>query len=510
MGQAARKQTNEERLADFFSQFAYDPLGFVRACFPWGVEHTHLEKEKLEDWQKARLIEIGEQARSHKFDGSTAVDPILQATASGHGIGKSAFCAMVIIWIMCTRPECQGVVSANSRPQLKTKTWKELAKWLAMFEEFIGCDWFECSVADLWLRHKQRKATWRVDGTAWEEHNTEAYQGLHAKHSTAFIIFDEASWIPVGIFDVAFGAMKDGEPMWFVFGNPTRNTGYFKKIFKRLRHRWSTMQVDSRNCRITNKREIQKDIDDHGEDSDYVRVRIRGLFPRSAATQLIPNDVVHASAHHHKGRADRLTPLIVGLDVAREGDDESVMAIRRGTDAFTEEWKVFRNLDGNQLGGEVAEFCRQRDMIGDPVDAIFVDVTGVGWSAYDFLKHRGFPVYPVNFGGSPRNERVYLYKGAEMWVSMREWMKEGGRIPEDEILHDQLTGRNKQFTPTDRMFLEPKKVMKAEGRDSPDRADALALTFASHIARRRIVDGKFVRRGARQKAQSDYNPLEAA
>jgi hypothetical protein len=506
VAEAQYEPTKDEELAAHFEQYIFDPLGFVLSCFPWGVEGTHLADAELEDWQRNRLIEIGEKVRANDFNGKDPVEAIRQATASGHGIGKGAFVGMIVHWIMATRPECQGVISANSKPQLKGKTFKELIKWNDMFRETTGCEWFEISLADLWMRHRNYKATWRVDGVAWEERKTEAYQGLHAKHSTAFIILDEASIIPAGVFDVCDGAMKTGEPMFLVFGNPTSNTGYFKKIFKRLRHRWSTLHVDSRTCRITNKKEIQKDIDDHGEDSDYVRIRIRGVFPRSAATQLIPNDVVNAAAYHNDGKSDRLDPLIVGVDVAREGDDESVVAFRRGVDAVTLPWQIHRGLDGNQLGGEVAEFCRQRDLIGDPVDAIFVDYTGVGSSVYDFLSHRGFPVYKVNFGGKPRKERIYLYKGPEMWVGMRDWMEEGGRIPDDPVLHDQLTGRRKEFTPTDRMLLESKKIMKAEGNDSPDRADALALTFASHVAKRKIRDGKFVQRHA-QKAKTDYDPL---
>ena len=501
---AAFEVNRDEEWSRFFAQFVEDPLGFVLACYPWGVKGTILEKRKIQKWQREELEALGDHIKAQKFNGNDPVEAYLAGISSGHGIGKSAFLAWVSDFIFHTRPDSQGTITANTYTQLQTKTFKELVKWTGLLKETTGCDWAQISTAELWMRHRDFPATWFLRGVSSKRENSEAFAGQHEAPSSPYYIFDEGSGVPDEIYDVAHGGLTDGEPFWFVFGNPTRNQGFFKRIFTHLRHRWRTKQIDSRDVEFTNKREIQKWVDDLGEDSDFVRVRVRGLFPKSAATQLIPNDVVHAACYHNEPDVDQLAPLVLGVDCAREGDDESVVAIRRGLDAATEPWSFFRGLDGNQLGGEVAEICRLRAAVSDPVDAIFVDATGIGASVYDFLNHRGFPVYDIHFGGKPDDERTYLYKGPEMWVAMREWMKEGGRIPEDPVLATQLTGRNKEFTPTDRMFLQSKKIMKSEGVGSPDRADALALCFASPVERRSGIGSS----RSRPTAVVDYNVME--
>jgi hypothetical protein len=115
--------------------------------------------------------------------------------------------------------------------------------------------------------------------------------------------------------------MTDGEPIFIACGNPTRNTGKFQRItFGNERERWTRFSVDSRNSRFTNKEQIKQWIEDYGEDSDFVRVRVRGECPRVGSTQLIPNDVVTA-CRKYKAYSSGSLPKIMSVDVARFGDD---------------------------------------------------------------------------------------------------------------------------------------------------------------------------------------------
>ena len=82
------------------------------------------------------------------------------------------------------------------------------------------------------------------------------------------------------------------EIVWAVFGNPTRNTGRFKECFGSLRHRWNGQQVDSRTVSFTNKTQIDQWVKDYGEDCDFVRVRVRGEFPRAGSMQFIDSERV--------------------------------------------------------------------------------------------------------------------------------------------------------------------------------------------------------------------------
>ncbi|MCP4450735.1 MAG: terminase, partial [Planctomycetes bacterium] len=219
---------------------------------------------------------------------------IREAIASGHGIGKSALVAWLILWAMSTKVDTKGVVTANTERQLKTKTWAELGKWHRLS---ICSHLFEFTATALFCSDKEFEKTWRVDQVVWSERNTEAFAGLHNKGNRILLVFDEASGIPDTIWEVSEGALTDEETeiIWVAFGNPTRNTGRFKTIFGRLRHRWKTRHIDSRQVPGTNKKQIQEWVDDYGEDSDFVRVRVKGVFPRAGSNQFIAGDVVEGA-----------------------------------------------------------------------------------------------------------------------------------------------------------------------------------------------------------------------
>ncbi|EBI0451191.1 terminase, partial [Salmonella enterica subsp. enterica serovar Cerro] len=179
------------------------------------------------------------------------------ATSSGHGIGKSALTAWVILYIMSTRPFCKGVVTANTSEQLRTKTWGELGKWK---KRCITGHWFEYNngKGNMNIYHVDHMESWRCDGQTCREENSESFAGLHAANSSPFYIFDEASAVPDKIWEVAEGGLTDGEPFWFAFGNPTRNTGRFRECFRKFKHRWRRKQIDSRLAKMTNKELIEE------------------------------------------------------------------------------------------------------------------------------------------------------------------------------------------------------------------------------------------------------------
>src|SRR5262252_4287176 len=128
----------------------------------------------------------------------------------------------------------------------------------------------------------------------------------------------------------AEGGCTDGEPIFIACGNPTRNTGKFQRItFGNERERWTRFSVDSRNSKFTNKEQIAEWIADYGEDSDFVRVRVRGECPRAGSTQLIPSDAVAACRKFTASGFESL-PVILAVDVARFGDDRSVIGVRQG------------------------------------------------------------------------------------------------------------------------------------------------------------------------------------
>ena len=472
----------ELRLAEECSQYYADPYGWVLWAFDWG--RGDLEGWDGPDvWQRDILNEIGEQVRERGFDGVNPVDPIQMAVASGHGIGKSALTAWLILWIMSTRPFSKGIVTANTSDQLKTKTWAELGKWRS---RCIVGHWFEYNSGkgSMMLYHKSYSESWRVDAQTCREENSEAFAGLHAASGTPFYIFDEASAVPDKIEEVAKGGLTDGEPMFFKFGNPTRNSGHFSRAFGSEKERWTTWQIDSRTAKMTNKRLIARWIEDYGEDSDFVRVRVRGMFPRASDMQYIATDDVSASMSASPGRYLGDDPLICGVDLARGGGDKCRIVFRRGRDAKSEKSYMIpgeKSRDSMRVVSLIASVLDRHKP-----DVTFVDETGLGGPIADRLSQLGYHVVGVNFGSNAEDTKHYGNKVAEMWSRMRAWIQAGGSLPKEPELERELTCREFFHDAKDRLFLEPKDVMKKDGRPSPDWADAIALTFAFKVPKRQM------------------------
>lgn len=471
-------------LANAVAEYYDDPLGFVLFAFPWGQPGTPLASIKgPRRWQWEFLEWLGEEIRGRGFDGVEAVEPIQRATSSGHGIGKSALVAMLLNFIMSTRPHCKGVVTANTSDQLRTKTWGELGKWLRMS---VTAHWFDFNTGkgNLSLVSKSHPETWRVDAQTCREENSESFAGLHAANSTPFYIFDEASAVPDKIWEVSDGGLTDGEPMRFVFGNPTRNSGRFFECFNRQRHRWANVQIDSRSVQGTNKKLLDQMIEDWGEDSDYCRVRVRGLFPSAGDLQFIPtSDVEAAIARDTPNPVDWSAPVILGVDVARYGDDNTVIQPRIGRDAKSFPAKVYPKQSTMDTVHRVIEYMDEFRTLGHAVDAVIVDGVGVGGGVVDRLRELGYPVHDVNGGGQATRSDKYRNKNAEMWAGMKAMIADGLCLPDDRDLVADLTGREYGFTEKHQLQLEKKDDMKKRGLSSPDRADALALTFAVPISK---------------------------
>jgi hypothetical protein len=210
--------------------------------------------------------------------------PVQHAVASGHGVGKSALVAWLLLWAMATQPSTRGVVTANTETQLKTKTktWAELGKWHRLA---LSHNWCDLGASALVSALPETEQGGRIDMVPWAAHNAEAFAGLHNKGSRVLLVFSEASAIADPIWETAEGALTDAgtEIVWVVFGNPTRTAGRFFECFNRFRKRWLTSQVDSRKVSLTDKRQLARWVADYGEDSDFVRVRVRGHFPRAGS-----------------------------------------------------------------------------------------------------------------------------------------------------------------------------------------------------------------------------------
>jgi hypothetical protein len=285
---------------------------------------------------------------------------------------------------------------------------------------------------------------------------------------------------------VAEGGLTDGEPHIYLFGNPTRSNGKFHRVcFGAETARWKQTIIDSRTSRFTNKDLINEWIEDYGEDSDFVRVRVRGLPPRASDAQYISSDLVYEAQKRPIVVLD--DPLVCGLDVARGGGDRCVFRFRRGTDA--------RSIAPVVIPGEQSRDSMRLISVADdllsryPITMMFVDGTGIGGPICDRLRQMGHRnVMEIQFGAESPDPKLANMR-AYMWSRTRDWLRLGAidSLPELEV---DLTGPGYHHDKRDRLVLESKDSMKARGLASPDHGDALALTFAGSPRRKVVSSGR--------------------
>ncbi len=461
------------QLAQDIARFAHDPLGHVLYVYPWGQPGTSLAKKSgPRAWQVKILRDIGDRLAAGAAD---AGEVIKEAVASGHGVGKSALVSWLIKWAMETCVDCRGVATANTFIQLMTKTWPELTKWHQMS---LTKGWFNVTATAFISTLPGHDKTWRFDAVPWSQTNTEAFAGLHNEGKRLILIFDEASAIIDKVWEVAEGALTDEntEIIWCAFGNPTRNHGRFWDCFRgKTKASWTTFQVDSRTVPGINLVQVAKWVAEYGEDSDFVRVRVRGVFPRAGSLQFIATDDV-AAAMRRPCYGYEASGKVMGVDVARHGDDESVLCFRQGRKVFP--FKRLRITDLMQLAARVAEAIDEFKPV-----MVFVDATGMGWGVVDRLVQMKYTnVVGVQVGEKPDDESRFRRRRDELWHRMREAIQDGASLPNDPILEGDLTIPEYGFDDKQRYVLESKDDMKARGVSSPDSGDALAVSYFAPVA----------------------------
>jgi len=467
-------------------RLADDPEAFVLFAFPWGQPNTPLHKfAGPRKWQRKVLRDIAEHIRANR--GQLQMDTLRKAVSSGRGIGKSALVSWLILWMLTTRIGSTVIVSANSEAQLRSVTWGELTKWAAMI---INNHWWEISATKLtpakWVSElverdlKKGTRYWAAEGKLWSEENPDSYAGVH-NHDGMMLIFDEASGIPDAIWSVGAGFFTENilDRYWFAFSNPRRNQGYFFECFNAKRAFWDTTQVDARTVEDTDKQVYEQIIAEYGEDSAQAKVEVYGEFPSEGDDQFISPRLVDEAMAREQYK-DMTAPLVMGIDPARGGADSTVIVLRRGRDLVA--IKRFHGEDTMMIVGRIIDLMEEFKPT-----MVVMDEGGLGYGILDRLNEQRYKVKGVNFGWKAKNSIMWGNKRAEMWGTMKDWLRSAA-LPQDRQLKADLTGPLKKPNSSGTVFLEGKKEMRSRGLASPDAADALAVTFAYPVAHREAKD----------------------
>ena len=440
-----------------------DPVLFVESAFDWGNGDL-VGFDGPDTWQRDFLKDLGEAI----IHAEANDEPVRFATASGHGIGKSACVSWIILWYMATRPRARVRVTANTEKQLLGTTWPELALW---HKRSIFREWF------LWEATRFSKIgdreNWFSEAISWNENNPDAFAGLHGRF--VMLIMDEASGVAESIWETAMGVITGAGNTHLAFGNPIRPSGGFYDCFHHPKKskRWRTRNINALDTKLGNSQSNREIYEDFGPEHDVTRRRVLGQFPRKAASQFISTeDVEDAMARRLEPGDYNNFPVYVGVDVARFGDDKSVVVLRQGPKLLQIE--SFEGQDTVQVSQLVVGLLKSRR----DIQQVFVDENGIGAGVVDILRRYDDRVTGVMVGRRPTNMKLYKNLRVELWDKMRDWIKKGASIPPNDALKRDLTQIEYDYTDQGQMRLERKIDMKKRGLESPDIADAISFTFA--------------------------------
>lgn len=404
---------------------------------------------------------------------------------SGHGVGKSACVAWIIVHHFVTEFPQKTAITAPTTKQMFAVLWPEVAKWLLKCPSFVQ-DVFE--VKSETIVHKGNPKESFVTAATARPENPEALAGIHCEDGSVLLVADEASGVHEKIFESASGSMSGHEATTILTGNPVRTEGLFYDTHMRLGDLWHTIHV---NCE-TSKRVAPDFIEDmrrrYGADSNGYRVRVLGEFPKSDLDTIIPIELIEA-AQMRDVKVNPHAGVVWGLDPARFGEDRSAL-VKRRANGLLEKPKVWKDKDTMQLAALVYEEYRATPVMDRPVE-ILVDVIGLGAGVTDRLRQLQLPVRGINVSESAAMSDQYANLKAELWYKAKEWFQRlDCWIPEDSRDIESMDGHlgaelarpRYKFTKGGKIQVESKDDIKKRGFPSPDLADAFVLTFASVAA----------------------------
>jgi phage terminase large subunit len=444
----------------------------------------------FEPWVFVRQV-FGEEPEPFQDDFFHALpdnDQLAQSACKGPG--KTWGLSRAAWWWSFPRPHSNVIGTSITGPNLRDGLWKELAGGLARAPLIKAS--FTWGAERIY--QNDNPATWFMSARQWSRtadptSQADTLAGVHAD----FIMFiiDEAGGVPDAVASAAKAGLANvdkaagREAKFIIAGNPTERSGPLWRACTAERHRWWVKEItgdpdDPNRARRVSVEWARDFIKDYGRDSPWTLVNVFGKFPPSSLDGFIKAErVAEAMARQIPTTAYSHAPLVMGVDPARFGADRSCVALRQGQ--YLEPLVEFHGLDTMQLAGQVVRLIKDRDP-----DAVFVDEIGIGAGVVDRLRELGFEVVGVN--SSRRGTgAVYFNTRTEMWAEAATWLNTAAIAP-DTALSEELSEPKILPRSDGTAILEPKDDFKKRLGRSPDKADAVALTFAHPVRTRDPVE----------------------
>lgn len=410
-------------------------------------------------------IEVMEQAAS----GTRQI-----SIRSGHGVGKTATLAWLIVWFMLTRYPQKTVCTAPTTGQLYDALMAETRGWIQELPEQLQL-LFDVGAESIELKSAPDKSF--VSFRTSRPETPEALQGVHSDN--VLLIVDEASGIHEKVFEAARGSMSGHSAITILAGNPVRGSGLFFDTHRKpeVMKRWYRIHVSCLDTPLVSKNYAQEMAEQYGEESNVYRVRVLGDFPAADDDTVIPLELAEAALNRDVKPIDAKS--IWGLDVARFGNDRTSLAKRKGN-VLQEKVKSWRNLDTMEVTGRLKMEYDTTPEAERPI-VICVDVIGLGAGVVDRGRELGLPIRGINVSESPALTDQYKNLRAELWHGKaRPWfLNRDCNLAGDQDLSGELTKVRYKITSNGKIQIESKEEMKKRGQPSPDPGDAFVLTFAA-------------------------------
>lgn len=396
------------------------------------------------------------------------------ACKSGHKTGKSTSLAWLILWFMSTRAFCKIPCTAPTSSQLKDVLWAEISKWHRKMDPEFSKQFVV--LGDRFCHTDHQKEWFAIARTARKE-NPEALQGYYA--DDVIFILDEAAGIPDEIFSAIQGSLQGENVYCILVGNPRLRSGFFFDSFGEDANRWKNITLNAEESPLTNHDEHKRWLDRFGKNSIEYRVKVLGEFPLSESDALISSDLLEAAV-----KRDIKNPvgnIVYGLDPARFGSDECALVKRQGNKLL--EIKTLKGkTEATQIVGWLVNEIKNTPKKQQP-DRVCVDSIGLGGPIADFLREKDMPgvqFIDVNVAEKSEEPEKYHRLRDELWCKFRDWLyEEKPDIPDDKLLSAQASTIHYKYHSSGSIVVEKKDEMKKRGLRSPDRADAVCLTFFS-------------------------------
>jgi hypothetical protein len=402
----------------------------------------------------------------------------------------------------------KGVCISITDDNLKANLWPEFANWQARSELLKR--------AFTWRSErifaKDHPETWFLEARSWSKKADKAAQGrtlsgLHAPF--ILVLMDEAGDTPVPVLQSGLQIFTS-EFKWaklVMSGNPTSLDGALYEAATRLRAKFFIIRItgdpdDPNRSPRVNIENAREQIRLYGKDNPWIMATILGQFPPSSINALLGIEDVQAAMdrviepHLYEWAQKRL-----GVDVARFGDDRTVIFPRQGLYCPPNPVPM-RNADTVAIAARVASAVAKWGKERKSEVPVFIDDTGHwGHGVFDILNNGGYSAFPITYH-APATDHRYRNVTTEMHFRMAEWVRKGGHLPNVPELLTELTSRTYTFI-AGKLALEDKGLVKARLGYSPDYMDALANTFFFEEMPAESYPGEL---GMTSVAKHDFDP----